>query len=80
VRWVVSEGRVVEAANGRPPRLIGSTTDVTDRHTLEDQLRHAQKVDAIGRFARGIVHDFNNLLTVIQGTSGFSPSHSRRRD
>jgi CheY-like chemotaxis protein len=69
VRWVVSEGRVVEAANGKPPRLIGSTTDVTDRHTLEDQLRQAQKVEAIGRFARGIAHDFNNLLTVIQGYS-----------
>ncbi len=44
-----------------------ATQDVSDQRRLEKELRHAQKLEAVGQFAAGVAHDFNNILTVIQG-------------
>jgi len=43
--------------------------DITERLNLEAQLRHAQKLESVGQLAAGVAHDFNNILTIIQGHS-----------
>jgi two-component system cell cycle sensor histidine kinase/response regulator CckA len=66
VLWFRDEAVMLPAAEDQPSLMQGVMYDITERKRLEDQLRHSQKMEAVGLLAGGVAHDFNNVLMLIQ--------------
>jgi two-component system cell cycle sensor histidine kinase/response regulator CckA len=70
--WVLLSVSLVQDSDGKPLYFISQVQDISQRkwaEELEEQLRHSQKLDAIGQLAGGVAHEFNNMLMAINAYS-----------
>jgi PAS domain S-box-containing protein len=82
-RWVRVQRLPILNRDGRPTHLATIEHDLTEQRMLEERLRQAEKMQALGTMAGGVAHDFNNLLTAILGSLDLvlqSGGHDARRE
>jgi two-component system cell cycle sensor histidine kinase/response regulator CckA len=85
--WVRVNAAFIRDEAGRTARMVAVCEDITEARRVEeenarlaDQLRHAQKMESMGRLAGGVAHDFNNLLMVINGYSTLLQTGLKQED
>ena len=71
VRWVHDRGRIINDEDGRPARIDGITSDITERKRLEAQLRRTERVAELGTVASGMAHEIGTPMNVILGRAEY---------
>jgi PAS domain S-box-containing protein len=71
IRWIADQGHVVRDDQGQPVALSGICLDVTERRLSEERIRHAHRMESVGRLAGGVAHEANNQMSVVLGASSF---------
>lgn len=84
-RYLLIETAPIYDRQGNMTHVLETITDLSESKSLEEQLRHAQKIESIGHLAGGIAHEFNNILSVILGygqvmAKGLEPDSTRMHD